>query len=141
MSRPLPSPNASKIEVDQRSREARLRLEQVEGLLVPWVPSTRCWVGQSLYRLCPSIRQRAAEDPIRAGSKNNSSGNEPDPTASALIGDAGSVREPVLAGPTATGQRDPAEFPAAGETDSFVERHPKPPREACARGRSDYPWQ
>jgi hypothetical protein len=75
MTRTLRSPSAPKIEVDQRSREARLRLEQVEGLLVPWVPPTLSWVRQGLYRLCPGIRQRATEDLVRVDSKNSSLGN------------------------------------------------------------------
>jgi hypothetical protein len=52
VSRPLPSPSLARVEVDQRSREARLRLEYVEWLLLPSVPSPRSWLSRGLHRLC-----------------------------------------------------------------------------------------
>jgi len=39
MSKTDRSPSVPKVEVDQRSREARLRLEQVERLLIPVRPA------------------------------------------------------------------------------------------------------
>jgi len=51
VSKTLRTASAPKVEVDHRSREARRRLAQVEGLLVPWVPPTRSWVRQGLYWL------------------------------------------------------------------------------------------
>jgi len=63
----LPDPNATRVELDQRSREARLRLERVERLLVvrlsPKPPLLRrvlrC-LGFRIYRasISKSDRQR-----------------------------------------------------------------------------------
>jgi hypothetical protein len=69
VSKTLLSASAPKIEVDQRSREARLRLAQVEGLLVPWVPPTRSWLREGLYWLCPNTRPRGTQEPIHADSR------------------------------------------------------------------------
>jgi hypothetical protein len=48
MPKTLWSPSAPKVEVDQRSRETRLR---VERLLVPRVRPTRSWLRQVVFRL------------------------------------------------------------------------------------------
>jgi hypothetical protein len=45
------SPSAPKVEVDQRSRETRLRVERVERLLVPRVRPTRSWLRQVIFQL------------------------------------------------------------------------------------------
>ena len=72
MSKTLRGPSAPKVEVDQRSREARLRLEQVEGLLVPWVPPTRSWLRRGLHRLSSMRGPRATEELARAELKDSS---------------------------------------------------------------------
>ena len=43
--------NAARVEIDHRSREARLRLEQLERLLMQRVLPTRSWPRWVLYRL------------------------------------------------------------------------------------------
>jgi len=43
--------NAARVEIDHRSREARLRLEQLERLLMQRVLRTRSWPRWVLYRL------------------------------------------------------------------------------------------
>jgi hypothetical protein len=53
--RTFPNLGAPRVEVDQRSRETRLRLEHVEGLLIPLVPSTRFWLKRGLYCLLSLI--------------------------------------------------------------------------------------
>ena len=42
--------SATRVEIDQRSREARLRLEQVERLLKLRVLPARSWIRRVLYR-------------------------------------------------------------------------------------------
>jgi len=49
---------SSQAEIDQRSREARLRLEQMEALLVPGIRRTRGWISLPLQRLTVRIRPR-----------------------------------------------------------------------------------
>ena len=44
----LYSKSASRIEIDQRAREARLRLEQIERLLLPRAAVT-AWARRALY--------------------------------------------------------------------------------------------
>jgi len=51
MPKTLWSPSAPKVEVDQRSRETRLRVERVERLLVPLVRPPRFWLRQGVFRL------------------------------------------------------------------------------------------
>jgi hypothetical protein len=51
MPKTLWSPSAPKVEVDQRSRETRLRVERVERLLVPRARPTRSWLRQVVFRL------------------------------------------------------------------------------------------
>jgi hypothetical protein len=67
----VPSPSAPRVEVDQRSREARLHLEHVEGLLILSVPSTRPWLRRGLHRLL-SIIGPAAEEAVSAESRRSS---------------------------------------------------------------------
>ena len=45
--------NAARVEIDQRSREARLCLEQLERLLVLRVLPTRSWLRRVLYWFGP----------------------------------------------------------------------------------------
>jgi len=42
--------SATRVEIDQRSREARLRLEQAERLLKLRVLPTRSWIRRILHR-------------------------------------------------------------------------------------------
>jgi hypothetical protein len=42
--------SATRVEIDQRSREARLRLEQTERLLKLRPLPTRSWISRVLYR-------------------------------------------------------------------------------------------
>jgi hypothetical protein len=49
MSKTLQSPTIPQAEIDQRSRESRRRLENVEARLVPGIRATRSWVNQRLY--------------------------------------------------------------------------------------------
>src|SRR5229473_3875171 len=86
MSKTLPSPPAQRVEIDQRSRTARLRLEQLEGLVVPWVRPTRSWLTQGLYRLRPSIGPRPAGASVRAGSGAPVQEAEPHPAHPPGIG-------------------------------------------------------
>jgi hypothetical protein len=51
MSKTIPSPAAPRVEIDQRSRTARLGLEQLEGRIMPRVRPTRSWLRQGLYQL------------------------------------------------------------------------------------------
>jgi hypothetical protein len=46
----------SQAEIDQRSREARRHLEDIEALLVPGIRTTRWWVSVPLQRLKFRIR-------------------------------------------------------------------------------------
>jgi hypothetical protein len=41
--------SASRVEIDQRARDARLRLEQIERLLVPRAAVTASWLRRALY--------------------------------------------------------------------------------------------
>jgi len=41
--------SATRVEIDQRSREARLRLEEAERLLKLRLPPARSWVRRVLY--------------------------------------------------------------------------------------------
>jgi hypothetical protein len=41
--------SASRVEIDQRARDARLRLEQIERLLVPRAAVTASWARRALY--------------------------------------------------------------------------------------------
>jgi len=54
MSRTARCPSVPKVQVDQRSREARLRLEQVERLLTRGPRRLENWFTQGLF--CSSIR-------------------------------------------------------------------------------------
>jgi hypothetical protein len=63
MPKSLQSPNVPKIEIDQRSRDARLRLEQIEGLLVSWAPPTPSWLSRGLHRLCSGMGPQVTECP------------------------------------------------------------------------------
>jgi hypothetical protein len=48
VSRTILSASAARIEVDQRAREARLRLEHAEGLLILSVPMRRSWLRRAI---------------------------------------------------------------------------------------------
>jgi hypothetical protein len=67
--RTFPNLGAPRVEVDQRSRETRLRLEHVEGLLIPLVPSTRFWLKRGLHCLLSLIGLPAEEAVARAAGK------------------------------------------------------------------------
>jgi hypothetical protein len=69
MSKTVPSPTAPRVEIYQRSRMARLRLDQLEGLVVPRVRQTQSWLRQGLYRLRPSMGPRPSRASVRAGSR------------------------------------------------------------------------
>jgi hypothetical protein len=69
MSKTVPSPTAPRVEIYERSRMARLRLDQLEGLVVPRVRQTQCWLRQGLYRLRPSMGPRPSRASVRAGSR------------------------------------------------------------------------
>src|SRR5262245_41681964 len=63
----FPTLSVPRIEVDQHSRDARLRLEHVEGMLILAVPSTRFWLRRGLHRLL-SIIGLSAEETVSADS-------------------------------------------------------------------------
>jgi hypothetical protein len=75
MPKTLQSPNVPKFEIDQRSRDARLRLEQIEGLLVPWVAPTRSWLSRGLHRLCSGIGPLVTRVSFRAEAPPSNSRN------------------------------------------------------------------
>jgi hypothetical protein len=72
ISRTARCPSVPKVEVDQRSREARLRLEQVERLLTRGPRRLENRFAQGLF--CSSIRPRWGEL-VRAASKSSRSVN------------------------------------------------------------------
>src|SRR5262249_38686262 len=73
-SKTLPGPTASRVEIDQRWRLARLRLEQPEGHPGPWVRPTRSWLRQGPARLPPSIGPRAIGHPACVDAETAGSG-------------------------------------------------------------------
>jgi len=75
MPKTLQSPNVPKIEIDQRSRDARLRLEQIEGLLVSWVPPTPSWLSRGLHRLCSGMGPQVTRVSVRAEATPSGSRN------------------------------------------------------------------
>ena len=73
MSKTLRGLSEPRVDIDQRSRAARLRLEQAQALLLPWVRPTRSWLREGLYWLCPWIGSRPTQESVRADSEIGSS--------------------------------------------------------------------